>query len=465
MSRATNDIEAVQRAYGMGLLITIDIILYFLTVPVIMMFLSVKLTLLSIVLFPILPFFVNRMGNLIHRRFKEIQETFSQISTHAQENFSGIRVVKSFAQEQNQIRDFDKVSAGFVKQNISLAKLEAFFLPSLRLVAGLSMLIVIYFGGLETIKGNISVGTFVAFPFYLMRLMWPMMGVGWAISIFQRAIASMQRIQEILKTEPEIKSPAVPVDQSIKGEIEFRGVSLVYPNATGPALRDINLKIPAGTTVALLGPLGSGKTSLVNLISRLFEPTQGSILIDGIDIKQFALDKLRRQIGFVPQDIFLFSESIRENISFGVMDSSSAMNKIIRAAEISMVHSDIDGFSHKYDTMLGERGVNISGGQKQRLTLARAIIRDPKILILDDCFSSVDTETEQAILNQLKDVLKDRTSIIISHRLTVIKLVDMIVFMEDGSIVEIGSPKELLAKKGRYANFYKYYQLKESLER
>ncbi|MFC1524945.1 ABC transporter ATP-binding protein [Planctomycetota bacterium] len=464
MSRATNDIEAVQRAYGMGVMIVTDIVLYFLTVPFIMMFLSVKLTLLSVIFFPILPFFVHRMGKLIHARFKEIQETFARISTQTQENFSGIRVVKSFVQEENQIKDFDKVSTNFVKQNMSLVKLQAFFSPSLQLIAGLSILAVIYFGGMETIKGNISTGTFVAFPFYLMKIMWPMMGIGWAISIFQMAIASMQRLREVLDVRSDIKSPALPIDHTIKGEVEFKDIGIVYPQATRPALHKINLKIPSGKTVALMGPLGSGKTTLVNMIPRLFDPTQGEVLIDGINIKKFAVDKLRRQIGFVPQDVFLFSESVKENISFGVSQAASQMKDIIRSAEISMVNADIAGFAQQYDTMLGERGVNISGGQKQRLTLARAIIKDPKILILDDCFSSVDTETEEAILQQLKDVVKGRTSIIISHRLAVVRMADLIVFMQDGRIAEMGTHKVLMAKKGRYAQFYEYHQLREEIE-
>jgi ATP-binding cassette, subfamily B, multidrug efflux pump len=461
--------------------------------------LSLKLTLLSVILVPFLPFFVNRMSNLIHKKFKTIQETSSLLSNYAQENFAGIRVIKSFTQETNQINDFKTLNQSYVRQNIALAKIEAVFSPTLQTVAGLSVLIVLFFGGLEAINGRISIGTLVAFPFYLGRVLWPMMGLGWTISIFQRSSASMQRLQEILSIKPEIVSPALPTEHPITGTIEFRNVNLVYPQYTDPVLNNINLKIPAGSTIAIMGPLGSGKSSLVNLIPRFFNPSSGDILLDGRPIQNYDLGKLREQIGFVPQEVFLFSENIKENIAFGLEDQVQA--DIIHAADSAMIHSDINEFPYKYDMLLGERGINLSGGQKQRITIARALIKKPRILILDDCLSSVDINTEESILRRLKDVLKNGlavrpkgvtanhgcqysasrnqdpasagkaeladhcTTIIISHRLSVVKIADIIVFMEKGQVVETGQHDELLARNGRYARFYQYQQIFSDLEK
>ncbi|MDI6733008.1 MAG: ABC transporter ATP-binding protein [Planctomycetota bacterium] len=464
MSRATNDIEAARHFYDGAIFIATDIILYFLTVPFIMLFLSVKLTILSVITMPILPFFAYWMSTRIHHRFKQIQETFARMSERAQENFAGARVIKSFAQEDNEIKDFAAVSSDYLRKNLALAKLEALFSPTMRLSAGLGMLIVLFFGGMEAIKGTISVGTFVAFPFYLMRLLWPMMALGMTLSIYQRAVASMQRLQEIFNTKPEITSPVNPIKKEIKGRIEFKNVTLIYPSRTGEALKDINLVIPEGRTVAIMGPLGSGKTSLINLITRLYEPSSGEILIDGFNVKQFALDDLSRQIAVVPQDVFLFSMNISDNIGFGISNPPVRAEKIANAARVAMVHNDIENLPDKYQTMLGERGINLSGGQKQRTTIARAVIKDPRILILDDCLSSVDVDTEEAILNNLKDILKKRTSIIISHRLPVIKFADWIIFMEDGQIVETGTHNELLKKKGRYSKFYQHQKILSELE-
>jgi len=466
MSRATNDIEAVRSFYGLGIFIGVDIIAYFVTVPFIMLFLSVKLTLLSVILVPLLPFFVNRMRNLIHKRFKEVQETMSTMSNLAQENFAGIRVVKSFAQEENQIKDFDDINRKYVKQNLSIVKLDAILNHTLGLASALGIIIVVFIGGLETINGKISIGTFVAFPFYLGRLTWPMAALGWTVSVFQRAFASMERLQELFNTKPEIISPEPDKTISlakVEGEIEFRNVSLSYAEPSHPALENINLKIRAGTTVAVMGPIGSGKSSLVNLIPRLFDPTIGEVTIDRVNIKKLSLTGLRNTIGFVPQDVFLFSESIKENIAFGITAPDD--KSILKAAEIARVHNDIEGFTNKYDTMLGERGINLSGGQKQRITIARAIIKNPKILILDDCLSSVDVDTEESILRQLKDVLKNRTTIIVSHRLPAVKLADVIVFMENGKIVEYGKHSELLHLKGRYAHYYHRQKLISDLEK
>jgi ATP-binding cassette subfamily B protein len=388
------------------------------------------------------------------------------MSNFAQENFAGIRVVKSFAQEENQTKEFDEINRKYVKQNLSIVKLDAVLNQTLGLASALGIIIVIFIGGLETINGKISIGTFVAFPFYLGRLTWPMAALGWTISIFQRAFASMERLQELLNTKPEITPPdkdKVLYLSEIKGEIEFKNVSLHYQQPPHSALEDINLQIHPGTTVAIMGPIGSGKSSLVNLIPRLFDPTKGEITIDGINIKNLSLTELRDVIGFVPQDVFLFSDSIKENINYGLTASEEVL--VTKSAEIARAHDDIEGFTDKYDTMLGERGINLSGGQKQRITIARAIIKNPKILILDDCLSSVDVETEESILRHLKEVLRNRTTIIVSHRLPAVKLADVIVFMENGRIAEYGKHSELLLHKGRYANFYHRQKLISDLER
>jgi ATP-binding cassette subfamily B protein len=472
MSRATSDIEAVRQFYAMGMFIGADLIVYVLTVPVIMFFLNVKLTLLSLVLLPALPFFVNRMGNLIHNRFKKIQETAAEISTYSQENFAGIRVVKSFAQEENQKSGFKQINDKYVDQNLSIAKVESVFSPTLQFIAAASVLIVLYFGGKEVIGGTISDGTFVAFTLYMGRLLWPMMALGWTISIFQRSSASMQRLQEIFGAKAEIISPPQPVAKKLEGAIEFKNVGLAYQGLGSentqkePALQGVNLKIPAGKTVAIMGPVGCGKTSLINLIPRLFDPTEGSVLIDGVDLRQYDLGDLRKQIGFAPQDVFLFSESIKENIGLGIQDyKESDIQRIVTSAKLSMVGADIEGLPGKYETLLGERGVNLSGGQKQRITIARALAKKPKILILDDCFASVDVDTESLILDEFQSVLPDLTTIIISHRLPVVKVADIIVFMEKGQVVETGSHSELLARKGRYADFYRQQQLITDLEK
>lgn len=466
MSLATNDIEAVREFYARGLFIGTDIMVYIITVPFIMLALSVKLTLLSVILIPLLPFFVHRMGNLIHKRFKEMQETYSEMSNCSQENFAGIRIVKSFAQEQTQICNFDKISLKYVSQNLSLAKLQAIFGSTMELSATVGMIIVLFVGGMEAINGKISIGTFVAFPFYLHKLTWPMAALGETVSTFQRSSASMKRIRELFNIKPDITSPANPVIKPINGEIEFRNASLVYPQTNTVALEDINLKIKQGTSVAIMGQIGSGKTSLVNLIPRIFEPTKGEVIIDGINVKDYSLSELRRQIGFVPQDVFLFSDSIKENIAFGIFHQESAVEqKIQQAAKTAMIHQEIEGFNDRYNTILGERGVNLSGGQKQRITIARAFIKDPKILVMDDCLASVDVDTEEVILKQLKELLRNRTTIIISHRLPVIKIVDLIVFMEKGRIAEMGTHAELLALNGSYARFYQKQELINDLEK
>ncbi|MFA5795326.1 MAG: ABC transporter ATP-binding protein [Candidatus Brocadiia bacterium] len=479
MSRATNDIEAVRGFFQHGIFILIDNILYFTYVPIILLYLSPRLTLYAVLPLLYLPFFANRMGNLIHRRFKDIQEVLSEISAKASENFSGIRVVKSFTQEENEISGFRNVNVKSYNKNLWLAKLDSFFGPFLGFSVGVDVFVVILFGGLLVISGDIKTGTLVAFYMYLRQIAWPMMGMGMVMSNFQRATASMDRLQEIFQTKPEIVEAAQPVTAFIeRGEIEFKNIQFSYPHSLDrysgkesartrtPALTDINLKIPAGSTVLVMGPIGSGKSTLANLLVRFFDPSGGDIFIDGVNIRNYSLGRLRGSIGFVPQDIFLFADTIKENVLFGVnIGAANEQSSDVQVyTGLVQMNEVIEKLPEKYNSLLGERGVNLSGGQKQRLTLSRAIAKKPSILILDDCFSSVDFETEQAILNSLKAVLKNRTTLIISHRLAAVKLAQFIVFMEDGRVVEKGTHQELMTKKGHYARFYEYQKLKESLE-
>jgi len=409
-----------------------------------------------------------------------IQASLATLSAKVQENLSGVRVIRAYAQEEAEIRGFDEPNREYVARNIKLIRTWSMFMPSLQALIGFSFLIVLWQGGHQLLRGQISLGALIAFYTFLGILVWPMIALGWVTNIFQRGAASMGRLNYILHAQPQIddRFAKVPANAAVAGEVEFRNLNFTYPttisgngagfaksngNDTHAVLRDINLKIPAGSTLAIVGPTGSGKTTLAALIARLWEAPEGEVLIDGRPIREWPLDTLRRSIGYVPQDTYLFSETVGGNIAFGLPNYD--LNQVRQAAEIASFDSDVEGFSHKYETVVGERGITLSGGQKQRTAIARAVIRDPRILILDDSLSSVDTQTEERILTRLRGIMHGRTTILISHRTSTVRDADQIVVLRDGRIIERGTHDELLARGGYYADLYEKQLLEEELER
>jgi len=463
MARATNDLNAVRMVLGPGIMYSLNTVIIFIFVIGVMLTIDTTLTLLALIPFPILSFLVQRMGKSIHKSFEKIQEQFSTITAKAQESLSGIRVVKAYVREKAEINTFKKLNREYVDRNRDLIKIQALFHPMMMLFGGIGTIIVLGYGGSRVIAGEISLGDFVAFNGYMILLFWPMIALGWVINLFQRGSASFGRIDRIMQEMPEISdgSDVIPVT-SIKGKIEFRDLTFTYPETTEPMLRGISFTITPGMTLAIVGTTGSGKTTLIDLIIRLYDAPDGTIFIDDIPIKKIPLAVLRSNIGYVPQETFLFSDTIKENIIFGKPDAT--MDEIQSATAVSCIKDTIEEFPDKYETMLGERGINLSGGQKQRVAITRAVIRQPSILILDDALSSVDTYTEKEILIHLKEVMKDRTSIIISHRISTIKHADLILVIDEGEIVEWGKHDELLAENGIYARLYQKQLLAEELE-
>lgn len=464
MAHATNDISAVRNTLGPGIMYPADTIVTFIMVLTMMILKDWKLTLLALIPLPLVSFAVYKLGKLINIKFQERQEQFSKLTTRVQENLSGIRVIKAFVREEYEIGVFKNFSWDYLKKNLVLARYQSIIWPTMFLLVGISLVITIYFGGIRVIEGKMSIGTLTAFFAYLVMLIWPMIAFGWVTNILQQGAASMKRIANIFDIEPKIKNlPDTDYSiNSISGNIEFINVSFAYENLKRPVLKNINLKIPQGKTLAIVGYTGSGKSTLVSLIARLYEPTDGEILIDGINIKKIPIEVLRKNIGFVTQETFLFSDTIAQNIAYGVTEAEQ--EEIKKVAEIAQLSKDVVDFPRAYDTTIGERGITLSGGQKQRVSIARALLRNPKILILDDALSSVDTYTEEAILQKLRSVMKNRTSIIISHRISTVKDADIIIVLDKGEIVEQGTHDELIELGKIYKDLYDKQLLEEELE-
>jgi len=464
MARATNDLNAVRMLLGPAIMYSANTLVFTAGALIYMFRISPKLTLYTFLPLPVASIVIQYFGHQIHERFEKIQAMFSDISARAQENFSAARVIRAYAQEGAEVRQFEAANTEYINRSLPLARLMGLLWPTLELTLGLAVVLVLWLGGREVLLKRISVGDFAAFLTYMIQLTWPVIALGWVINIFQRGTASLKRIDEIMLEQPEITdSPAVTAagspEPELRGAIEFRGLTFGYNGTT--VLHEVNLTIPEGTSLAIVGPTGSGKTTLVNLIPRVYDAAPGTILIDGHPIRDFPIDFLRRSIGFVPQETFLFSDSVRENIAFGVETATD--EAVSNAAEAANIAADIEGFPDKYATMVGERGLTLSGGQKQRTAIARAIIRNPRILILDDALSSVDTHTEDKILNHLREIMRGRTTIFISHRVSTVRNADRIAVLHGGRIVELGTHDELIARDGYYTDLYNKQLLEEEL--
>jgi ATP-binding cassette subfamily B protein len=464
MAHATNDINAVRNFLGPAIMYSSDTILAFILIMIIMISMSPALTLYSFLPLPLITLFVYNIARKINKRFEDVQSQFSVVTAKAQESLSGIRVIKSYVREKFEIKSFENVSFDYFSKNMRLVLIQSLMFPLMIFIVGISLLIVIWIGGKMVIDNELTLGEIIAFIMYLGWLIWPMIAFGWVTNLLQQSSASMKRLAKIMDIIPEIKDTE-NTDYSvknIKGDIEFENVSFKYNLDSIDVLKNINLKIPSGSTLAIVGYTGSGKSTMVNLITRLFDITGGEILIDGKNIKDIPLDVLRRNIGYVTQETFLFSSSIKENITFGIENYND--DEIYGVANIAQIDKDVQTFPNKYNTIVGERGITLSGGQKQRLSIARALIKNPDILILDDCLSAVDTYTEEEILKHLSDFMKDRTSIIISHRMSTVKNADMIIVLDNGKIAEMGTHDNLMLKEGIYADLYIKQQLEEEIE-
>ncbi len=472
MARSTNDLNAVRMMLGPGIMYWTETMFTAALTIAVMLSVDWKLTLISLIPAPLVSLVVILFGQRIHHRFEIIQKMFSDISSRVQENLSGVRVIRAYAQEAAEMRKFETLNLDYIAQNIRLARLSALFMPLLQALVGLSFLVVLLAGGYRLLQHRISLGSFVMFNTYTGMLVWPMIALGWVVNLMQRGTASWKRIMELMQEQPSI-APRIPLANArgsetlshdrqgaVAGALRFDNVEVLYP--TGAALKNVSLEIPSGSTVAIVGHTGSGKSTLVSLIPRLLDPTRGTVYLDDVNLRDLDPEWLRRQIGFVPQETFLFSATLGENIAWGVEQATEA--DIARAAELAGLAPDIASFPAGYQTMIGERGLTLSGGQKQRVAIARAILRDPRILILDDALSSVDTLTEERILTGLAGVMHGRTTILISHRVSTVQTAGRIFVIEHGQIAEQGTHAELVANGGYYADLYQKQLLEEELE-
>ena len=483
MARATNDLNAVRMLLGPAIMYSANTLVYTAGALAFMISISPWLTLFTFFPLPAVSIVIQTFGRRIHERFERIQAMFSDISARAQENFSGARLIRAYVQEEAEIQAFERENKEYIRRSLKLVRLMGMLWPTLEFMLGCAVVLVLWLGGREvlvgqstvrlvtnlgttpgiltTLKldGSMSVGQFVSFSTYMLQLTWPVIALGWVINIFQRGTASLIRINEIMEQKPEIQDSPGAQDREIEGDIEFHGLNFGYDGK--PLLHDVNLHIPAGSSLAIVGPTGSGKTTLVDLIPRIYDAEPGMILIDGRPLREYSLASLRRNIGFVPQETFLFSDRIRENIALGV---DSATDTAIReSADAANIAIEIESFPEGYETLVGERGITLSGGQKQRTAIARALIRNPRILILDDALSSVDTQTEDKILNHLRNVMRGRTTIFISHRVSTVRNADRIAVLHGGRVVELGTHDELIALNGYYSDLYNKQLLEEEL--